>query len=161
MSLGNEYLAAVRAVATLGKTAFGTGGCNRSIGNGVVTCGGNNRLLNEYLLTANAYLACGKTVLGTAYLLGGQGFYLKVTAFNVTNKVAIIAGGVIFVCLIMTYSGNLALCYEYPSAYRAMLSCGKAVFGAGGGNLRVNNLGMSGCHSDLGALLLTTLGAGA
>ena len=138
----NKNFATNRAMLSFGKTGVYTVGCNCFVNHlGVALCR-NDFLLNKYLLTLSANLTFGESAFGTGRILGRKNSCIKMSAFSITNKSAVITALIVFIVVCMRDYGSNVLLNKNFATSRAMLTLGKTRRGTGCINRRVDNLGV-------------------
>ena len=139
----NKNFATNRAMLSFGKTGVYTVGCLCLVNYLSVTLCRNDFLLNKYLLTLSANLTFGESAFGTGRILGRKNSCIKMSAFSITNKSAVITALIVFIVVCMRDYGSNVLLNEDFVTCRAMLTLGKTRRGTGCINRRVDNLGVS------------------
>ena len=152
-----DYLITNRAMLSFGKTGVFASRSNRRINYLGVTLGRNDFLLNKYLLTLSANLTFGESAFGTGRILGRKNSCIKMSAFSITNKSAVITALIVFIVVYMRDYGSNVLLNKNFATSQAMLTLGKTRRGTGCINRRVDNLGVSLCGSKLNLTYGTNL----
>ena len=153
----NKNFATNRAMLSFGKTGVYTVGCNCFVNHlGVALCR-NDFLLNKYLLTLSANLTFGESAFGTGRILGRKNSCIKMSAFSITNKSAVITALIVFIVVCMRDYGSNVLLNKNFATSRAMLTLGKTRRGTGCINRRINHLGVTLSGSKLNLTYGTNL----